>query len=579
MTSSIFRRFLRAKRGNIAVAAALSAPLMVAGLAVSVDYSGLVKQRRSQQATADLAAIAAAADPNQARALLQRYYADNGLNYAVQQAGALYLADGRAVNTLPETRQAGAPDCVATVEVGHYAPDETLPVSQRFQPVASMADAVRVKQSCKGNLYFASALMAEPDINVTATAASKKLASYWIGSRLAGYDGGLANAIFGALLGTTVSFNIADYNSLASANVDVLATVKELATNINMKGVSYNDVLDADVTLAQFYRAIRVAGNLNASAQASMRLFEIAVSHSNSTFKLSQILNLAAIGKQKVGTGYGGTSTADALGLIRASAAVSNGQHQVDLNVDYRVPGLGDVNFRLLIGEPPVGAQSVAINSPGSLVRTAQIRTLVTFTLGSVPAMGGLKLRVPIYIEAANSEARLTDIQCKSGTVTSVKVQTFPGLAELVVGDVDENSFINFGSKPRVVPATMASAPGVTINGSAQVDINNISGTLMDFSRSDIDISKIKRASVTTPITSYITSIIKHLNLDVNIAGVSIGTQAVNMYRSQVASTLSNLTLPMDRVLATYMFIYGYKIGEADVSVTGASCSAPSLVL
>lgn len=576
--ATYFSRLFNSRQGNIAVTAALSAPLLVAGLAISVDYSALVKQRRSEQATVDLAAIAAAADPGQARVLLQRYYADNGLNYAVQENGTVYLPGGKTAASAPSFDVAGAPECIATVDAGHYEPDPSLPVSQRFEPGETPSDAVRVKQHCRGRLYFASSMMPQPDIDVSATAASKKLASYWIGTRLASLDGGLANAVFGALFGTTVSLNVSDYNSLMSANVDVLSTVKALATNINMSAVTYNDLLDADVTLAQFFKAIRVGGNLSASAQASVRAFEIAVSHSNRTIKLSQILNLASIGKQMVGTGYGGSSTADLLGLIRAAGAVSNGQHQVELNVDYNVPGLGDANFRLIIGEPPVGAQSVAINSPGSLVRSAQIRSLVTFTLGNIPSMAGITLRVPIYIEAANSEARLTDIQCKSGTVSGVKVETYPGLAELILGDVDQSAFINFGNKPRVTPAILAAAPGVTIKGSAQVDVNAIAGTLMDFSRLDIDANKVKNASVTTPITSYVTSIIKNLNLDVNVLGVGVGTQQL-MYRNAVVSALSSMTLPADRVLATYMFIYGYKIGEADVSVTGASCSAPALVL
>lgn len=576
---SIVRRLFKSSDGNIAVTAALTAPFLIAGLAISVDYSALIKQRRSEQATVDLAAIAAAADAGQGRVLLQQFYADNHLNYAVQEGNSIYLPNGQAVEKLPDFNQVNAPDCIATVETGHYEPDSSLAVSQRFQAGGTTpSDAVRVTQRCRGRLYFASSMMPEPDISVSATAASKKLASYWIGSRIGSLDGGLANAVFGALFGTTLSLKVGDYNSLLSANVDILSTVKALATDIHMSAVNYNDLLDADVTLAQFFKAIRVGGNLSASAQASVRALEIAVSHSNRTIKLSQILNLASIGKQMVGTGYGGNSTADALGLIRAAGAVSNGQHQVGLNIDYTWPGLGNVNFRLIIGEPPVGAQSVAINTAGSLVRTAQIRSLVTFTLGNIPSMAGITLRVPLYLEVANSEARLTDIQCNGTAVTGVKVETFPGLAELIVGDVDDTAFINFGSKPRVTPATLAAAPGVTIKGSAQVDVNNITGTLMDFSRSDMDASKVKRASVTTPITSYWTSIIKHLNLDVTVAGYSVSTQQL-MYRNAMVTALSSVTLPADQILAAYMFVYGYKIGEADVSVTGGSCSAPSLVL
>ncbi len=240
---------------------------------------------------------------------------------------------------------------------------------------------------------------------------------------------------------------------------------------------------------------------------------------------------------------------------------------------------MGDVNFRLLIGEPPVGAQSVAINSPGSLVRTAQIRTLVTFTLGSVPAMGGLKLRVPIYIEAANSEARLTDIQCKSGTVTSVKVQTFPGLAELVVGDVDEKLFHQLRQQ---------AARGSRHDGlCARRDNQRIStgGYQQHFGHVDgLQPRRYRYQQDQEGQRHHTDHVLHHEHHQTpesrrEYRGCQHRHQAVNMYRSQVASTLSNLTLPMDRVLATYMFIYGYKIGEADVSVTGASCSAPSLVL
>lgn len=571
-------RFIRSRQGNVAVMAALSAPLVVAGLAVSVDYAALVKQRRSEQATTDLAAIAAAADPTQARVLLQRYYADNGLNYAVQDESGVYLPDGRSLPSLSQLNTGKAPDCVAKVETGHYEADPFLPVSARFQTGGQLPDAVRVKQSCRGQLHFASAIMPEPKIDVEATASSRKLASYWIGSRLGSIDGGLANAVFGALFGTTVSLKVVDYNALMSANVDILSTLKTLGTNINLSAVTYNDLLDADITLGQFFKAIRVGGNVNGTVQATLRTLEATVGRSNRTIKLSQILNLAAIGKQQVGTGYGSEASADAYSLIRAAASVSNGQHQVEINFDYTLPGIGNANFRLMIGEPPVGAQSVAISSPGSLVRTVQIRTMVTFTQGALPSLAGISLRVPIFMEVANSEARLASIQCNANGVAAVKVEAYPGVAEFTVGEVDQNAFINFGNKPRVTPAKLISAPGIAVTGSAQVDVNNLAGSLLDFSRSDIDLDKVKNVSVSTPFTSYMSSIIKNLNLNVNVGGATFSLPP-DVYRKAVIGALSNMSVPADQLLGAFMFVWGIKIGEADVAVTGASCSMPSLVL
>lgn len=576
MTFSGIMRIFKSKSGNIALSAALTAPLLLGSLAISVDYYALVRQQRSEQATVDLAAIAAAAGPSQARLLLQQYYADNGLLYGVKEGDKTYLPDGLAVNEATGVK--AAPECIATVEVGNFEADASIAVAKRFQPDTTLQNAVRVTERCLGRLYFASAIGPEPELTVTATASAKKLASYWIGTRLGSLDGGLANAIMSALFGTSISLDVMDYDALLSANIDVLSTVKVLASNLKMSAVTYDDLLDADITLGQFFKAMRVGGNVKASAQATLRSLELAVSKSNRTIKLSQILNLSAIGSRQVGTGYGGASTADAYGLIRAAAAVSNGQHQVELSFDYYVPAIGNANFRLMIGEPPVGAQSVAINEPGSLVRTAQIRAMVTFTLGRLPALVGATLNVPIYIEVANSEARLTGIQCDAGGAASVKVETHPGLAELAVGTVDQEAFINFGNKPRVTPATLLTLPGVKVKGSAQVDVKNITGILMSFTRADIDANKVKNSNVTTPYTSYMSSLINNLNLDVEAFGARASTDQF-LYRQVVTGALSTITVPADKLLAAYMAVMGYKIGEADVSVTGASCGIPSLVL
>ena len=56
------RRLIDDRRGNIATLSALSLPLMIVSLALGVDYGYLTVQQRQLQATADLAAIAAASD-------------------------------------------------------------------------------------------------------------------------------------------------------------------------------------------------------------------------------------------------------------------------------------------------------------------------------------------------------------------------------------------------------------------------------------------------------------------------------------------------------------------------------------
>ena len=63
-----------------------------------------------------------------------------------------------------------------------------------------------------------------------------------------------------------------------------------------------------------------------------------------------------------------------------------------------------------------------------------------------------------------------------------------------------------------------------------------------------------------------------------NVGGVGLSLPP-DVYRKAVIGALSNMSVPADQLLGAFMFIWGIKIGEADLAVTGASCSTPSLVL
>jgi len=80
--------------------------------------------------------------------------------------------------------------------------------------------------------------------NQTAVIASAQpQAAFSVGSRLASLNGGILNALLGGLLGGNISLSVMDYNSLVSADVDVLSFTDALATQLHLTGVSYSDVL------------------------------------------------------------------------------------------------------------------------------------------------------------------------------------------------------------------------------------------------------------------------------------------------------------------------------------------------
>ncbi|TIO02805.1 MAG: hypothetical protein E5X96_16375, partial [Mesorhizobium sp.] len=101
-------------------------------------------------------------------------------------------------------------------------------------------NAVQVSMKKLGTLYFAASVMAPPVIGTTATASAQPAAAFSVGSRLASVNGGVLNALLGALLGGNLSLSVMDYNSLISADVDVLSFTDALATQLRLTGVTYS---------------------------------------------------------------------------------------------------------------------------------------------------------------------------------------------------------------------------------------------------------------------------------------------------------------------------------------------------
>jgi Predicted membrane protein len=569
-------RYWRARSGNIAITAALTAPVMIAGLAISVDYGALTLQRRAQQATADLAAIAAAASPARAEEALRHYFSDNDLPYGVHSGNFVILPDGRKV--APEAA-AELVACTAAAKPGTYRPDRTLKVSERFTPTATNFDAVQVTLTCPGQLYFASMFAKVPEITVAGTATANKTASFWIGSRLASLQDGVLNAILGGLLGAEISLKAVDYRSLLSANVELLSFLRALRTELNLTAVTYDDVLNTEVKLGPIFAAIRKTGGLSVATDPILRALQDAVVRSTRTLKLREVLNLDDVGRLPL-DGPGGTAPIGLMELISAVAIVSGGSNQIGLDLGANVPGLAKVSVNLAIGEPPVATPSIAVGRPGSRVRTAQVRLKADVEVAGVLSLLGTRIHLPLYVEVANAEAELSAIRCMgpSSTNAVVDLKVVPGVAEVAIGKVDANAFINFGTRPRVNPADLVTTPLLKISARAQVEVNDVEKRTLTFTGQEISYRTSKTVSTRTPLTSAVSTLLGRLDLNIDLLGLGIGLPASN-YRAALISTLSGVTEPLDGLVYNLLLVLGVRIGEADVGVTGVRCTTPVLVL
>ncbi|MGV1917232.1 TadG family pilus assembly protein [uncultured Agrobacterium sp.] len=561
------------KSGNIAITAGLTAPLFVGILALGVDYGALTLQKRELQQTADLAAISAAAAVNPDQAVLQ-YFKLNGKKIGIKTENGL-LTDTGFVSADIEGELAGV-DGYATVTKGRYVPDSTVDVGQRFVADASPTNAVKVEIVEKGQIYFASSFTTAPKISAVGTAAASRVAAFSVGSRLLSLNEGLLNAVLSGLLGSSVNLKLMDYQALVSADINLLKTIDILAIDLGLQAGTYRDLLTKDITLSQFLNALGRTGGLQPSLVATIKTLERAANKTSISLPLEKIVNLGPFLGNMVGSGENLKVTAELFDLVSAAAIAANGHQQIAINAGASVPGLAATKLTIAIGEPPVSAPPLAVGSTGTVVRTAQTRLAIETSVTGLKALLGLQINLPLYVEVANAEAKLADIRCMTPGNGAVDVDVVPGLAEIALGNVDTSAFNNFGRTPRVTKTSILDSAVVRINGMAQINSGNLTKTRLTFYQADIQQARIKQVSTKDVTTSLVASLLKKLDVDINVLFLTIGSPAI--IQSALADTLSAATKPIDELLYNTLLVMGVKIGEADVRVTDLRCMQPVLV-
>lgn len=573
---SLLPRFLKDRTGNIAISAGLTAPLFIGILALGVDYGYLTLQKRQLQQTADLAAISAAAYATDAEKAVQQYFALNGMDLGVRTAQGLLTEKGlQPFDPLNEFANSKG---YAEVIKGHYEPDATIPVGQRFVDNALPTNAIKVNIVEQGQIFFASAFTTPPKVSAVGTAASQKIAAFSVGSRLASLDEGILNSLLGGLLGTTVSLKVMDYQALLAADVNALKIVDALAIDLNLTAGTYKDVLQTEISYGKFLDVLTKTTGLQPAVVNILNTLQKTVNKSNVKIKLEEILNLGPFSDKLIGTGENLKVTAGVFDLINAAAVAGNGGNQLGLNINANLLGLASVKATLAIGEPPVETPSLAVGGPGTIVRTAQTRLAVSVVVDGLQAIAGLKVNIPLYVEVAHAEARLADIRCTGGGQGTVDVEVVPGIAEIALGNVDTTAFANFGRDPRVTKAAIVDSALLAINGSALINATNMTKTKLTFTQSDITQAKIKSVSTKDTVTTLVSSLLKNLNPDIRLLFLNLDLGGLAVIQSALANTLATVTAPVDQLLYNVLLVLGVKIGEADVRVTDVRCQQPALV-
>lgn len=551
----------RQREGNIAITAAAALPLLAGSAGLAVDYAKLTLEKREAQTIADLAAIGAAANIDDPAAAIRAYLADNDLDYVLKGPNGYSDVAGRTVSPLPGS-------AVIAFERGRYSPDPAISIAERFEPDTASPNAVRVQLKKTGELHFASLFADPPEISVTGTAYAPAMASFSIGSRLASLKGGIANQLLDQLLGTQINLKAMDYEALLDTDISLLSFLDALATEVDLTAASYEELLSTTVSISDFTAALAATDGASGAESVLLDLAS-ATSRSDAEISLAAFLDAGPLADAAIGTRPGFDVAASALSILSAAATVANGGSQIDLDLGVGVPGLASVEVDIVIGEPPQGSSWIAIGEKGATVRTAQTRLRLNVTIGGHGAISLVNL--PLYLEVAYGEARLADLDCDSGSVT---VAARPGLLEAAIGHVGDRDFEDFNREPVVRRAKLVNLLLTSIEASAHLESSNIRMTDVVFSRSEIDRGEIKTVRTKNILESLTRSLIERL--EVRLLGLDL--LGGGLLQKLLAEIIGGVASPLDSLINELLMTLGVGIGEADIKVTGLECGRSVLV-
>jgi len=556
-----FVRFCRDERGVISIVGAFFILLCFALGTVAIDAGHLYLAKRRLQAAVDASALAASVNPAMAEATVRGHLTREGYD-----------------------------DASLSVQVGDYAPDPSVAAGQRFGANAGSANAVRVTKSIQAPGFFSRMFAGDGESWITATAIAARIptVSFSTGSGLADLSAGDLNRTLGALLGTTLNLTLADYNGLASANIDALTMLDQLAARAGLAAGTYDELADTDISMGQFIAAAQAVLDIhpnaaNTAAVQALNLLSLRIPQDVSA-RLGALFDTTLWRTRRIGTivqQAPGQTVINLFEAVSAMARLYGGKHIADIGAGISLPVSNtSVEAYLAAGEPMA---SMTAASVGQGLTTSQIRLAIIVTAANVNlGIASATVRLPVYIEAARGEASVTAIQCRrDGTMATIAAT--PTAVAARIGTVATGDLKDYTRSPAPTPAGVVSLRvlgiPVTIEADAAATVAGGGAQPLAFTASDIANRTVK--SVGGDTSRLLSGLADKLDLQVKGNGIT------GLVNSVVAGTVMPLLRPLlvsiltslDPAVASILESAGLRLGTISVGVQAVGCGRPTLVL
>jgi uncharacterized membrane protein len=294
--------------------------------------------------------------------------------------------------------------------------------------------------------------------------------------------------------------------------------------------------------------------------------------------RLSDLIELGPLGQNDFDDG-GTQIKVDALSLLRSTLELSHGDHyQVDLDVS--ALGLAGTKLTLVGGQGEVHSPWMTVTSAEDVViRSAQTRIYLDTQIGK-GTLGLLGIRLPVYVELAAAEARLTDIDCSGAPATDgVTLAVTPSIGRLAIADIDTASMGNLTAPVALQPAMLAYTPVAQVDGYAEVALGGVTPQSVHFTRGDIAARRVQTVQTNDLTAGIATSLMQHVQINASLLGGSLlGGSLLGPLVSAVAGNLNAVTPALDAVINQLTQTLGLRLGVAEVRVDKMRCGVPTLV-
>lgn len=474
------------QRGAIGLMAAVTLGLALLFMLLVLDSGRLYLEQRKLQRVADMAALEAANQQGvcngnlpSAVALATTAATRNGFSTSAERS--LSVSCGTLSTNAANLRTFSA-DASA---------DQAVQVIARHTVPTSVAAGV-------ATLFSGGPRNLDTQLQAVAVAASPgpPRAQLNIRNALAVVDssnGPLLDLVFSRLLGGNLHLEVAQWNGLLNADINMLSYLKQLAVVANVNAGDFTQVLNTSVTLTQLIQAAAQSmaqAGTTATVNAAIATLQLAAQVA--PLKNLQLGDLLDIDTASPTAGL--DANVQLFTLLQAMVQLANSKNAASVSLPINAGALAGANVQVRVVEPPqfsaVGnpekARLAPMGADRIYVRTAQVRALVSVQLGVVdlvldvansvfqvanllnlsclltecvkivPAKPPGGTRLDLGLSVAASSAHVTDFDC-SGNRKELTVQGDTAVVKALLGNVDSTAFFASSTPPVVSPIALLS--------------------------------------------------------------------------------------------------------------------------